>query len=347
MVFEGHGDYPGDYDTTLIEKPECHIDAPKRIAHRLEVPLKQKLQELEANKIITKTEEPTDWVHYLDIVQKTDGSLRLCLSPKTLNACIRREHYQIPTLDDALPDLAGKRVFSVLDENNAYWQISLDEESSDLCTFNTPFGRYILPKMPFGISSAAEVPQRKTYHVFGDIPEVHVIVDDMLIAGEDETDHGRIVRKVLERGIQNNIKFNFNKLRLKQPSVIYNGAVISAEGKKKENKVIVMNEIPDPTDKEGVRRLIGMVNYLTPFIPKQSWSCRPSSFTAKKWRVIPLGSWAGISHAENRGHSDIRSSSSDIWSQETDDHTGTCFMYRTQSLLASRLQAYSVRLTLS
>ena len=113
VAFEGHWDYPGDYHIILIENPEFHIDAPKRIAPCLKEPLKQKLQELEADKIITKTEEPTDWVHNLPIVQKKDGSLRLCLSPKTLNACIRREHFQIPTLDNVLPELAGKRVFLV------------------------------------------------------------------------------------------------------------------------------------------------------------------------------------------------------------------------------------------
>ena len=48
VAFEGHWAYPGDYRITLIENPECHIDAPKRIAHCPKEPLKQKLLELKA-----------------------------------------------------------------------------------------------------------------------------------------------------------------------------------------------------------------------------------------------------------------------------------------------------------
>ena len=204
-------------------------------------------------------------------MQKKDGSLRLCLSQKSLNACIKREHYQIPVLEDVLPELAGKSVFSVLDLKDAYWQIKLDDESSYLCNFITPFGRFRFLKMPFGISSAAEVLQRKAHQVFGDISGVHIIADDMLIAAENEAEHDQIMRRVLERGIQKNIKFNFSKLKLKQPSVEYNGVIISAQGQRPDpKKVNAITEMPDPTDKEGVRRLIGMVNYLTPFIPNKA-----------------------------------------------------------------------------
>ena len=84
--------------------------------------------------------------------------------------------------------------------------------------------------MPFGISSAAEVLQRKMHQVFGDVSGVHIIADDMLIAAENEAEHDHIMRRVLARGIQKNIKFNFSKLKLKQPSVGYNGVIISAQG---------------------------------------------------------------------------------------------------------------------
>ena len=107
--------------------------------------------------------------------------------------------------------------------------------------------------------------------MFGDISGVHIIVDDMLIATENEAEHDQIMRRVLERGIQKNIKFNFSKLKLKQPSVENNGVIISVQGQRPDpKKVNAITEMPDPTDKEWVRRLIGMVNYLTPFIPNEA-----------------------------------------------------------------------------
>ena len=59
------------------------------------------------------------------------------------------------------------------------FHVELDDESSRLCTFQTPFGRYRYCRMPFGKSSASEVFQRKNEQTFGDIEGVHMIADDM------------------------------------------------------------------------------------------------------------------------------------------------------------------------
>ncbi|KAK0056137.1 Retrovirus-related Pol poly from transposon, partial [Biomphalaria pfeifferi] len=58
--------------------------------------------------------------------------------------------------------------------------------------------------MPFGISSASEVLQKRAYQVFGDIPGVHIMSDDMLIAAKDEKEHDQIFENVLERARKNN-----------------------------------------------------------------------------------------------------------------------------------------------
>ena len=58
---------------------------------------------------------------------------------------------------NSLVKLAGKSMFSILDEKDRFWQIPLDEESSFLCTFNSYFGQYRFLRCPFGISSALEV----------------------------------------------------------------------------------------------------------------------------------------------------------------------------------------------
>lgn len=102
-------------------------------------------------------DRPTPWVNSLVIVEKRDGSLRLCLDPRDLNKAIRLEHQRIPTAEDITSRLRGKKVFSIVDEKDGFWQVRLDDERSHLCTFSTPYGRYRFKRMPFGISSAPEV----------------------------------------------------------------------------------------------------------------------------------------------------------------------------------------------
>ena len=95
-------------------------------------------------------------------------------------------------------------MFSTIDLKDGYWQVKLDEDSSLLCTFNTPFGRYRFTRMPFGIKSASKVFQKKNEEAFAGIPGIHIIVaDDIIIAAVNIEEHDQILRQVLERATLN------------------------------------------------------------------------------------------------------------------------------------------------
>ena len=140
-VFTGLGKFD-QYHITMEEGAEPVIQASRRVPYGLQDRLKEKLDQVEHDRIIAKTDKPTDWDNSLIIVEMKDGSLRLYLDPKDLNSVIRREHFQIPTFEDVVSRLEGKKYFTVLDQKDSYWQVPLSEESSYLCTSNTSFGRY-------------------------------------------------------------------------------------------------------------------------------------------------------------------------------------------------------------
>ena len=85
------------------------------------------------------------------LVEKPDGSLRICLDPRDLNKVIKREHYQLPTFDEIASRLTGATRFTKLDASKGYLQIPLDEQSSKLTTTNTPQGRYCFLQLPYGL----------------------------------------------------------------------------------------------------------------------------------------------------------------------------------------------------
>ena len=62
-----------------------------------------------------------------------------------------------------------------------------------------PLGSKRFLRMPFGISSASEVLQQRNDETFGDIADVHVIADDLIIAGKDDSEHDSAMLKVLDR----------------------------------------------------------------------------------------------------------------------------------------------------
>ena len=281
-VFTGLSCMAGSYHIELDDNVEPVIHPPRRVPYSLLDKLKKKLEELEGKDIIQKVDRPTPWVNSLVIVEKRDGSLRLCLDPRDLNKAIRREHHRIPTAKDIASPLSGKKLFSIVDEKDGFWQVRLDDESSHLCTFNTPYGRYRFKRMPFGISSAPEVFQKKNEAIFGDIEGVEVIFDDIIIAAKDYHEHDDIMRKLLQRARDANVKFNPAKLQYKVSEVKYMGNVSKSGLKPDAEKVRAIIQMQPPQNREELQRFLGMVNYFSQFIPNQSEITAPLRSLLKK-----------------------------------------------------------------
>lgn len=90
-------------------------------------PLKQELSRMEQAGIITRMKEPSDWVSPLVLVKKKNGSLRVCMDPRRINECLRREHFEMPRREDIQAELASATVFSKLDARAGFHQIPLTD----------------------------------------------------------------------------------------------------------------------------------------------------------------------------------------------------------------------------
>ena len=72
-------------------------------------------------------------------------------------------------------------------------------------------------------------------------------------------------------------------MQLRQKQVSYMGHIISSEGLSADPiKLKAINEMPSPTDKEGVQRVLGMVNYVQKFAPNLSDLVKPLRELVKK-----------------------------------------------------------------
>ena len=152
--------------------------------------------------------------------------------------------------------------------------MQLDDESSKLTTFAIPWGRFRWLRMPFGIAPAPEEFQRRLNEALEGLDGVRTIADDIIVFGVGDTDdeavvdHDRKLMALLQRCRQRHIKLNKDKMKFKLAQLSYVGHVISAEGLKPDPaKVEAILNMPPPTDKQGLRRIMGMVNYLQKFAP--------------------------------------------------------------------------------
>ena len=83
-----------------------------------------------------------------------------------------REHFQLPVFDDLLPDLAQSKYFTKVDLASSFWHAELDEDSSYLTTFATPFGRYRWLRLLFGLNVSSEIFQKRLQQAIDDLDGV-------------------------------------------------------------------------------------------------------------------------------------------------------------------------------
>ena len=199
-MFEGMGEIKGVQHKIQIDPSATPVvHPPRRVPMALREPLKEELQKMERLGVIKKCAEPTVWVHSLVVAKKKNNKLRVCLDPSDLNRAVMRENFPMQNVEDVISRMPTAKVFSVLDANHGFWQVKLAKDSSKLSTFNTPFGRYSYTCLLFGIASAPEVFQNVMFHLFREIEGIKVIVDDLVVWGEDVEQHDMRLRQVLDR----------------------------------------------------------------------------------------------------------------------------------------------------
>ncbi|KAI0226278.1 hypothetical protein LSAT2_023096 [Lamellibrachia satsuma] len=186
-------------------QPLC-ITTARRVLFPLMGAVKAELDRMVTSGVIRAVTEPTDWCSAMVPVIKKTGAVRICIDLKQHNTADRRDHFMFPSLEDISPKLADSKVFSTLDVTSGFWQIPIDEENQLLTTFITPFGRYAFCRLPFGISSAPEIFQRKMSALLDGMNGVKVIMDDILVHGRSIEEHDArldsVIRIINDSGLK-------------------------------------------------------------------------------------------------------------------------------------------------
>ena len=217
--------------------------------------------------LIRPVTEPTDWCAATVPMFKKTGAVRICVDLKQLNTAVRCEHHMLPSLEDIAPKLAESKVFSTLDAAIGFWQIPIDEDSQLLTMFITPFGRYAFCRLPFGISSAPEIFQRKMSTLLDGLDGVEVIMDDILVHGCNMEEHDARLNAVLRIINDSGLKLNPKKCVFRKSELTYFGHLIGGDGIKPDpERIEALLELSRPNNVSELRTVLGMFQYLAKFV---------------------------------------------------------------------------------
>ena len=269
--FDKIGSFEGEFHIQVSKGTTPIIQPPRKYPVNIRDEIKEELNRMEDLKVITRESEPTDWVNSIAFSRKSNGKLRICLDPKDLNKGIRRTHHKIPTLEEISHKFHGARFFSKLDAQHGYWAIHLDKDSSKLTTFNTPFGRYRFLRLPFGLNVSQDVFQHRMDQILEQCPGTLGISDEVCVFGKTEEEHDRNLINLLEVSAKKGLVFNSGKCFIKEPQINFYGLIWDSNGAHPDpQKCDNIKNKPAPTSIKELQQFLGIIQYMSPFIPKLS-----------------------------------------------------------------------------
>ena len=226
--------------------------------------------------VITHVDEPMDWVSSITYIQKANGKLCLCLDPRDLIKAIHHDHHKMPTVEEVAHEFAHSCFFTKLDACHGYWSIILDQDSSMLTTFNSPFGRYHFLQLPFGLVWYQDIFQKKMDQILEECQRCIRIADDITVHDRTEAEHDACLRDLMRITCKYDLVFNPQKTHVKAQAVHFFGCLYNANGVHPDpGKVDAVHALPAPTNITELQEFLGLVTYLSPFIPGLSTFTAP------------------------------------------------------------------------
>ncbi|KAJ4801231.1 polyprotein [Rhynchospora pubera] len=265
-----------DHVIPLKEGAEPVNLRPYRYSHEQKAAIEKIIEEMMAASVIQPSSSP--FASPAVLVKKKDGSWRLCIDYRRLNALTIKNKYPIPLIEELLEELKGAEIFSKIDLRAGYHQIRVREEDVPKTAFRVHHGHFEFKVMPFGLTNAPASFQNLMNDVFKEELRKSVLVffDDILVYSKNYKEHIQHLKIVFRKLKEHNLFAKMSKCAFGVERIEYLGHIISKEGVATDaHKVEAMLNWPIPKNIKELRGFLGLTEYYRRFIKNYGIICKP------------------------------------------------------------------------
>ncbi len=140
-------------------------------------------------------------------IPKKDNTVHWVSKLQELNKVVLRKQYLLPIINDILLKQTVY-AFSKLDITIQYYTFALDEESKDLTTIVTPFGKYLDNVFPMVLKCSPDSVQETMENIFRNIDDAEVCIDDIAAFSPNWEHHLKLLCTILTKLQENGFTVN-------------------------------------------------------------------------------------------------------------------------------------------
>ena len=221
---------------------------------------------------------PSEWASPTFIIPKKDGRVRWISDLRELNKVLKRKVYPLPLIDEVVARRSGYKYFTKLDLTMMYYSFELDDESKDLCTIVTPYGKFRYRRMAMGLKPAPDFCQYYIEKTLQDLKQegVEVYIDDVGIFSNSYEEHMILIRKVVQRLQDAGFKINPLKCEWCVQETDFLGHWLTPKGIKPwRKKIDAVLQMSKPRTTTELRSFLGAVTFYRHAWPRRSHLLHP------------------------------------------------------------------------
>ena len=217
----------------------------------------------------------SEWAILALVVPKKDGTMRVCIDYRDLNAVSLLDAYPLPRIDELLNKLANARWYTKVDLASGYHLIPMEEDSIKYTGFRVgdpvegcSFFEWVV--MPMGLASAPATFQRWMEWALQGLENfILIYLDDVLIYSLTKEQHHKDVEAVMNRFKEKEMKVKWEKCEFAKERVKFLGYQVQG-GKiiiEKDKLMLLKAWIPPLKTVKQVRQFMGFLSYYHAFVP--------------------------------------------------------------------------------